>query len=565
MAMRRPRIKPVANIQFNAKRKAKTVNDAKTVKNSVNESKELKDVEKQDDFHSVAESATPAIAQDTRTVEPSKEVRKDSSDTLAIEDNLKSSKLDQQEENAEDETSYDNVAVVGEVDDNGEKLENEESLNVKTSENIQNEAKIAETETVPDTNAFKCPPKVEFQRLDSHISNSGVDDVFYSDIEENAIQMETEKPSFNGCPMSPSKNLNRQRIKATPHFGQRRNSFIGTSPSPHTTTIEDCNKSNSINNEFVQPSPTRRERHYSASFAGNNHSAALNHHHHHTTHKYLPSGIINNGMGRIRTESGCSVFSDTNNSTHKPRKHEDNKQNLRKDFEARFFNGVPEKSVIKMSDLIYYNPVTNPMEQKTNPNVKQEQTESPSNDVKPFDGKQEKESENKDVENEGVPVPQLKLNAKGELILDDKSLVIETTAEQEARKVLANSSLIYLDENTGMNGFYSRQKRTREWLPAETIKFYRCLQNVGTDFSLMVSLFPNRTRRDLKLKFKKEERKNGHLINKALLYPKQFNLEALKQQIDDEEKLREEQAKNTKEAKKRSKKVNLIFFIFLYY
>ncbi|TMW45989.1 hypothetical protein DOY81_008931 [Sarcophaga bullata] len=196
--------------------------------------------------------------------------------------------------------------------------------------------------------------------------------------------METEKPSTNGCPISPSKNLNRQRIKATPHFGQRRNSFIGTSPSPHTTTTEDCNKSNSVINEFVQPSPTRRERHYSASFAGNNHSATLNHHHHHTTHKYLPSGIINNGMGRIRTESGCSVFSDTNNSTYKSRKHEDNKQNLRKEFEARFFNGVPEKSVIKMSDLIYYNPVTNPMEQKPNPNVKQEQTESSSNDVKPF-------------------------------------------------------------------------------------------------------------------------------------------------------------------------------------
>ncbi|TMW45991.1 hypothetical protein DOY81_008933 [Sarcophaga bullata] len=53
MAMRRPRIKPVANIQLNAKRKAKTVNDVKTVKNSESESKEVKDVEKQDDFHSV--------------------------------------------------------------------------------------------------------------------------------------------------------------------------------------------------------------------------------------------------------------------------------------------------------------------------------------------------------------------------------------------------------------------------------------------------------------------------------------------------------------------------------
>lgn len=49
-------------------------------------------------------------------------------------------------------------------------------------------------------------------------------------------------------------------------------------------------------------------------------------------------------------------------------------------------------------------------------------------------------------------------------------------------------------------GFYKRQKRTREWDANETIKFYRCLHSVGTDFSLMLMLFPNRSRRDLKLK-----------------------------------------------------------------
>jgi len=49
-------------------------------------------------------------------------------------------------------------------------------------------------------------------------------------------------------------------------------------------------------------------------------------------------------------------------------------------------------------------------------------------------------------------VPQLKLDANGEMIIDEKTLEIETTAEVEARKVLANSSLILMDETTG--GFH---------------------------------------------------------------------------------------------------------------
>lgn len=52
------------------------------------------------------------------------------------------------------------------------------------------------------------------------------------------------------------------------------------------------------------------------------------------------------------------------------------------------------------------------------------------------------------------------------------------------------------------SGFYKRQKRTRDWLPLETLKFYRSLQTIGTDFSVMLQLFPNRSRRDLKLKVK---------------------------------------------------------------
>lgn len=77
----------------------------------------------------------------------------------------------------------------------------------------------------------------------------------------------------------------------------------------------------------------------------------------------------------------------------------------------------------------------------------------------------------------------------------------------------------------------------------------------------MLQLFPNRSRRDLKLKvnmtwpilcedalfeitflrlqFKKEERQNMALINKALLHPKEFNIEELQLQFDKEERDKE--------------------------
>uniref|UniRef100_A0A1A9UXL6 Myb-like domain-containing protein n=1 Tax=Glossina austeni TaxID=7395 RepID=A0A1A9UXL6_GLOAU len=374
-----------------------------------------------------------------------------------------------------------------------------------------------------DKDAFKCPAKVEYSRSVSHSSAGGADDVFYSDLEENVLQMDLQR-SANGFPMSPSKIQSRQRIRPTPIFGQRRNSFVGSSPSSH----------NSIQEEPLTCTDfQRKERYHSASVNNTANSSTNQQNLHNTSYNKSASG-------RVRTESSCSNFSEINFPTHKLRRNDDrdvHRQHLRREFEARFVNGVPDKSALKMFDLIYYNPITNPMEQKANENVKVEANSN--NDIKPFEAKQEKATVDDKLDtNASMPVPQLKLNANGELILDDESLVVETTAERKARKVWENSELIYLDENTGMNGFYKRQKRTREWEWSETIKFYRCLQTVGTDFSLMVSLFPNRTRRDLKLKFKKEERINGALINKALLHPKQFNIEELRQQVEAEEEER---------------------------
>lgn len=266
--------------------------------------------------------------------------------------------------------------------------------------------------------------------------------------------------------------------------------------------------------------------------------------------------------GRVRTESGCSAFSDSHAPSAKIRKVEENVHVVmaRRDFANRFINGVPDKANLKMFDMIFYNPSSNPMDVK--PNLNKIKTDAVDEAVVTKANMKTEESEEKPAA-ASLPVPQLKLNSNGELILDDKSLEIETTAEQEARKTLANSSLIFLDENTGMNGFYRRQKRTKDWPPEETVKFYRCLQIVGTDFSLMCQLFPKRTRRDLKLKFKKEERVNPNLINKALLHPKTFNVDDLKNQLEAEEAEREENErrwKEMKEQKKNIQKVRIFYF-----
>ncbi|EAT41318.1 AAEL006998-PA, partial [Aedes aegypti] len=153
--------------------------------------------------------------------------------------------------------------------------------------------------------------------------------------------------------------------------------------------------------------------------------------------------------------------------------------------------------------------------------------------------------------------PQIKLGPNGEMILDEASLVVENEREKAIRDSLAKAEIVYMDEFSGNSGYYSRYKRTRDWPPEETIRFYRCLHTIGTDFSMMIQLFPNRTRRDLKLKFKKEERLNLKLVNKALLYPKEFNIEELRQQFEEEDEEIErqrEQERQLNQSKNRNPK-----------
>lgn len=76
-----------------------------------------------------------------------------------------------------------------------------------------------------------------------------------------------------------------------------------------------------------------------------------------------------------------------------------------------------------------------------------------------------------------------------------------------------------VDEESGMTSTYSsftNRTRTERWGIEETRRFYKCLQQCGTDFTMMMTLFPGRTQKQLKNKFRKESRAQPDLVNKAL-------------------------------------------------
>lgn len=252
------------------------------------------------------------------------------------------------------------------------------------------------------------------------------------------------------------------------------------------------------------------------------------------------------GHNRIRTDSLCSMKSnrDITVANLQPRKNirtEDQKiQDQKKESRERLSNKDLDKSQLRMFDMIYFNPLGNPMKQRS-PNKSGD--------------KQKKPEINLDMPEEtftppaAVAVPQLRLNANGEMVLDETSLVIESEQQKQNRNALATSNVVYDDDLSGNYGYYKRQQRTKEWPQEETVKFYRCLNTVGTDFSLMLNLFPNRTRRDLKLKFKKEEKNNPHLIDKAVLKHSTFDLDNLKKDLDTEEEERRKAADLKSEVK----------------
>ena len=194
----------------------------------------------------------------------------------------------------------------------------------------------------------------------------------------------------------------------------------------------------------------------------------------------------------------------------------------RREFHLKHENKTPDRSKLTMYDLIYYNPVTNPMKRS-------KESEMTARKISECPSEEFHEEENEDDPSSAMPVPQVKVGPDGQLIIDEQSLVIEQTNAKKGREALAKEAII--DDDSNGSGFYKKRQKSKEWPKWETLKFYKALNTVGTDFLLMQSLFPNRTRQEIKLKFKKEEKVNRNLVEKALAYHQEFDTEILEKSL----------------------------------
>ncbi|XP_022913818.2 transcription factor TFIIIB component B'' homolog isoform X1 [Onthophagus taurus] len=323
-------------------------------------------------------------------------------------------------------------------------------------------------------------------------------------------------------PVSPSKILNR-RIKAIPKLHQRRTSF-------------------SIGSASESEDDSRRS-----------------------------------SYGRVRNDSICSVASlateiptlikeatspprKESTITNPPRKFRRSDQGrkiaeARRNFYQKFADGKPDKQKLTMMDLIYYNPATNPM----NPRKRRETTSSIISEDPPspksihtitqededIDDPNNAKSED---DEDGTLAPQIKVGPNGEIVIDEKSLVIENAETKKSRKALEKAEVIDGDFDTAY-GVYKRAKRAKDWPNEETLRFYKALNTIGTDFTMMCELFPNRTRRELKLKFKREEKINKALIDRAVMQPVEFDMNQLRKEMEEHERFAEEKRKRAEEVK----------------
>lgn len=217
-----------------------------------------------------------------------------------------------------------------------------------------------------------------------------------------------------------------------------------------------------------------------------------------------------------------------------------------------------DKTSMKMSDLIFWNPNRNFMSIQNKPE-KSTKTANKKDDEEPIvnpllqateeearvDEGEEEPGEG-EGEEEAMPVPQVKIGPDGSLIINEESLVVNTNKPV----VEEDTEAIDETENTTTYASFRKPQVRQIWSKQETEKFYYALSSIGTDFTLMLKVFPNKTRADLKKKFVKEDRENRLKIEKAFRERKPFDMEVFKQLDELVEKEKQDKQKEKRKARK---------------
>lgn len=109
----------------------------------------------------------------------------------------------------------------------------------------------------------------------------------------------------------------------------------------------------------------------------------------------------------------------------------------------------------------------------------------------------------------------------GNIVVDDQSLQVDrhANAAEEAESVEEVEENDLTRRVTSAS--WSKRKKGEQWNEEMTDRFYQGLRMFGTDFMIISKMFLGRTRRQIKLKFTKEERIDPQRIQDALLGPRE--------------------------------------------
>ncbi|XP_015377570.1 PREDICTED: transcription factor TFIIIB component B'' homolog [Diuraphis noxia] len=209
------------------------------------------------------------------------------------------------------------------------------------------------------------------------------------------------------------------------------------------------------------------------------------------------------------------------------KKPKENYQRWNIPFSSKFKGKEFDKTLLTMQDLIYYNPVTNPIIKE--PKVEHKEEDDPDNDLLSID------SEQKPTVPTNCITPCIKVGIDGKIIIDQETLTLNETGLEEKREELAKSKVIEESPYHSRSYSYKRKKEaSKQWSKDETLKFYKCLMNFGTDFSMIQQYCPNRTRAQIKRKYKTEEKKNLQLVNVALTNTTHFDSASIEDMLEND-------------------------------
>ncbi|XP_061763769.1 transcription factor TFIIIB component B'' homolog isoform X2 [Nerophis ophidion] len=203
-----------------------------------------------------------------------------------------------------------------------------------------------------------------------------------------------------------------------------------------------------------------------------------------------------------------------------------------------------------MRDLIRYLPLSNPMSSSLEDDTEQNETVTPFTprmEILPERAQEpepepeaevvpaavnQTEEEAEDVEGTGqgdeeddaLMVPQVKVAEDGTLILDEESLTVEVQRAKGPNPAEDRDPIFERGSTTTYSSFRA-STYCKPWSSEETDMFFLAISMVGTDFSMICQLFHNRTRSEIRNKFKKEEKQNSWRVDKAFRERRKLDIE----------------------------------------